>query len=86
MLALETVLKIRGDHFRDKVPIKAIARNTVRMAVWEGSEAFGSAGKRLPKPKLEPWIGKLERMLSEHAKLAQRERQAAGRPARLPRR
>ena len=41
MLALETVVKIRNDHFRDKVPIKAIARkrrvsrNTVRKAVRE---------------------------------------------------
>lgn len=26
MLALETVVKIRGDHFRDKVPIEAIVQ------------------------------------------------------------
>ena len=46
MLALETVAGIRNDHFRDKVPIKAIVRkrrvfrNTVRKAVREGPEAF----------------------------------------------
>ena len=65
MLALETVAGIRNDHFRDKVPIKAIARkrgisrNTAGKAVREGPEAFGSAGKRQPKPKLGPWIGEL---------------------------
>ena len=54
MLALETVAEIRIDHFRDKVLIKAImrkrgiSRNTVRKAVYEGLEAFGSAGKRHP--------------------------------------
>ena len=81
MLALETVAEIRADHFRDKVPIKAIARkrrvsrNTVRKVVPEGSEAFGSAaGKRQPKPKLGPWIGELERMFAEIAKLMRRER------------
>ena len=80
MLALETVVKIRIDHLRNKVPIKAIARkrevarNTVRKAVREGAEAFGSAGKRQPKPKLGPWIGELERMLAESAKLPKRER------------
>ena len=69
MLALETVAEIRVDHFRDKVPIKAItrkrrvSRNTVRKAVREGPEAFGSAGKR--QPKLGPWTGELERMLAE---------------------
>ena len=41
MLALETVVKIRIDHFRDKVPINALARkrgvaqNTMREAVRE---------------------------------------------------
>lgn len=81
MLALETVVKIRADHFRNKVPIKAIARkrgvarNTVRKAVREGAEAFGrAAGKRQPKPKLGPWIGELERMLAESAELPRRER------------
>ncbi len=81
MPALETVAGIRNDHFRDKVPIKAIARkrrvsrNTVRKAVREGPEAFGSAaGKRQPKPKLGPWIGDLERMLAERAALPRRER------------
>ena len=80
MLALEAVAKIRVDQFRDKVPIKAImrkrggARNTVRKAVREDPEAFGSAGKHQPKPKLGPWIGELERMLAENAKLPRRER------------
>ena len=86
MLALETVAGIRNDHFRDKVPIKAIARkrgisrNTVRKAVREGPEAFGSAGKRQPKPKLGPWIGELGRMLAESAELPRHERQAAEAP------
>ena len=80
MLALETVAGIRNDHFRDKVPIKAIARkrgisrNTAGKAVREGPEAFGSVGKRQPKPKLGPWIGELERMLAESAELPKRER------------
>ena len=59
MLALETVVKIQADHFRNEVPIKAIARkrgvarNTVRKAVREGAEAFGRAarntGRRLAR-------------------------------------
>ena len=54
MLALETVVKIRNDHFRDKVPIKAIARKrrVSRNTVRDGPEAFGSAGKRQPKQGL----------------------------------
>ena len=80
MLALETVVKIRGNHFRDKVPIKAIARkrgitrNTARKAVRKGSEAFGDTAGCQPKPKLGPWIGELERMLAENPKLPRRER------------
>ena len=46
----------------------------MRKAVREGAEAFGSAGKRQPKPKLGPWIGELERMLAESAELPRRER------------
>lgn len=80
MLALETVAEIRENHFRDKVPIKVIARrwqisrNTVRKAIRGGPEAFIRAGKRQPKPKLGPWIGELERVLAERAELPMRKR------------
>ena len=80
MLALEMVVKVRGDHFRDNVSIKVIARkrgitwNTAPKAVREGPEAFGDAAGRQPKPKLGPWIGELERMLAENTKLPRRER------------
>lgn len=46
----------------------------VRKAVREGSAAFRIPGKRQPKPKLGPWIGELEQMLAESAKLPRRER------------
>ena len=75
MLASETVVKIRVDHLRDKVPFKAIAqkrgiaRNTARKAVREGSKAFGDAAGCQPKPKLGHWTGEPERTLAGNAKL-----------------
>ena len=80
MLALETVAEIRESHFRDKVPIKVIARrwqisrNTVRKAIRGGPEAFVRAKKHQRKPKLGPWIGELERMLAERAERPMRKR------------
>ena len=71
MLALETVARIRIDHFRGKVPNKAIARKrgSSEHSAKGGPEEFGSAGKRQPKRNLGPWIGELERMLVERAVL-----------------
>lgn len=49
MLALKAVVRVREDHFRDKIRIKVIARkrrvsrNTVRKATRKGPGAFGSA-------------------------------------------
>lgn len=71
MLALDTVVNIRVDHFRDKVPIKMIARkqrvswNTVRRTIRQDPGAFGNAGKRQPMLGLRG--AELERMRSERA-------------------
>ena len=68
MLALATIMKIRVDHFQDRVLIKAImwkrrvSRSTVRKAVREDPEAFVSASERQPKPGR--WITELERMIN----------------------
>lgn len=68
MLALATIVKIRVDHFQDRVLIAAIrwkrrvSRSTVRKAVREGPEAFVSASEHQPKPG--PWITELERMIN----------------------
>ena len=45
-----------------------------RKAVREGSKAFGNAAGCQSDPKLGPWIGELERMLTKNAKLPRRER------------
>ena len=63
MLTLETVVKIRVDHFQDQVPIKVIvrkrrvSRDTSGKAVRKGPKTFGSAGMR--EPKLGRWTGGL---------------------------
>jgi hypothetical protein len=71
MMTLETTAKIRRDHLIDKKTIqqisreRGVARNTVRKAIREGSEAFFCRRKEQPRPLLGPFMERLESILEE---------------------
>ena len=75
MLTVESIGKIRRDHFRDGKSIKAIARargvsrNTVRKVLRSGETAFSGYERRAPVayPKLGPLQGRLEELLEATA-------------------
>ena len=80
MLTVETIGRIRRDHFVKGVPIKKIARdlrvsrNTVRK-VLRGAETSSSYARTIqPMPKLGPWVDELERQLEANEKKKRRDR------------
>ena len=80
MLTVETIARIRRDHFVKGVPIKKIARdlrvsrNTVRK-VLRGDETSSSYERAIqPMPKLGPWVDELERQLEANEKKKRRDR------------
>src|SRR5215468_6212791 len=80
MLVVETVARIRREHFIKGKPIKEIARdlklsrNTVRKVLRSGATSFEYARSVQPRPKLGVWHGDLNRMLSDNEKRPSRER------------
>jgi hypothetical protein len=80
MLVVETVGRIRRAYFVQRRSIRAIARelklspNTVRKAVRSGGTKFAYERGVQPRPKLEPWIEELERLLAENDAQPARER------------
>ena len=81
MLVVETVAKIRREHFGRGKGVKTIARelrlsrNTVRKVLRSGETSFEYARSEQPHPRLGPFIERLEAMLETNA--------AAGRKDRL---
>src|SRR5437016_9087433 len=72
MLVVETIGRIRREHFVKGKPIKEImrelkvSRNTVRKVLRSGATSFEYTRAVQPRPKLGTWHGDLDRMLSDN--------------------
>jgi transposase len=83
MLTVETVLKVRLAGKRDGQSVRGIARkyrlsrNTVRKYLHSGDVEPRYQRRQEVKPKLGPFLGDLEQLLGEEAKLAKPERRSA---------
>jgi transposase len=80
MLVVETIARIRREHFSRGKGIKAIARElrvsrkVVRKVIRSGATEFTYQRREQPHPKLGPFIGRLEAMLAENVARPRRER------------
>ena len=80
MLVVETIGRIRREHFVKGKSIKEIvrelkvSRNTVRKVLRSGATSFEYKRAVQPRPKLGAWHGDLDRMLSENEARPARER------------
>ncbi len=80
MLTVETIGRIRREHFLKGKTIKEIARNlkvsrnTVRKVLRSGEAAFAYGRRVQPRPKLGPWISVLDELLASNAAKSPRER------------
>ena len=78
MLIVETIRKIRLASFRDKKSIRQIAkefnlsRNTVRKVLRSGETSFAYQRKSQPRPKLGPYVDRLNNNLRDDQKLPRR--------------
>jgi transposase len=79
MLVVETIARIRREHFVKGRSIKEIARsvgvsrNTVRKVLRSGATSFEYEREVQPRPKLGQWKSELDRMLRENAAKSARE-------------
>src|SRR5256714_4176582 len=79
MLVVETVARIRREHFIKGKTIKEIARdlkvsrNTVRRVLRSGATSFEYEREVQPRPKLGRWTAELEELLASNAAKAARE-------------
>jgi predicted transcriptional regulator len=73
MLTVETIGRIRREHFLKGKTIKEIARdlrvsrNTVRKVLRSGETSFEYERNVQPRPKLGRWTFELERLLTSNA-------------------
>ncbi len=80
MLRVETIGRIRREHFNKGKPIKEIARelrmsrNTVRKVLRSGETAFKYEREAQPRPKLGPWTSELDELLTSNETKSARER------------
>jgi transposase len=80
MLVVETIGRIRREHFVQRKSIREIARdlrisrNTVRKVRRSGETSFAYGRDVQPQPKLGRWKADLDRMLTENAAKPLRER------------
>jgi transposase len=80
MMIVESIARVRRDHFVGKKSIKQIARerglsrNTVRKIVRSEATAFSYERERQPLPQLGPHVERLEEMLAANARKGRRER------------
>ena len=80
MLVVETIAKIRRLHLGQGLPIKAIcrqlglSRKVVRKVLRSGATEFRYERAEQPQPKLGAWRDELDRLLTENAGRASRER------------
>ena len=79
MLTVETIGRIRRDHFLKGKTIRQIARdlklsrNTVRKVVRSRETAFAYGRTVQPRPKLGPWLSVLDELLASNAAKSARE-------------
>src|SRR5690242_20787945 len=79
MLVVETVARIRREHFIKGKTIKEIARdlkmsrNTVRRVLRSGATSFEYEREVQPRPKLGRWTAELDELLASNAAKASRE-------------
>lgn len=79
MLIVETIARIRREHFIKGKTIKEIARdlkvsrNTVRKVLRSGETSFEYERAVQPRPKLGRWAAELDRVLAANATKAARE-------------
>jgi transposase len=79
MLTVETIGRVRREHFLKGKTIRQIARdlkasrNTVRKILRSGETAFTYGRKVQPRPKLGPWLSVLEELLVSNAAKPARE-------------
>jgi transposase len=80
MLVVETIARIRREHFVKGKTIKEIvrdlkvSRNTVRKVLRSGATAFEYERERQPKPRIDPWRAPLDALLEKNAAASARER------------
>ena len=80
MLVVETIGRIRREHFVKGKPIKEImrelkvSRNTVRKVLRSGATSFEYTRAVQPRPKLGAWQGDVDRMLSDNEARPSRDR------------
>ena len=80
MLVVETIGRIRREHFQKGKSIKEIARdlkisrNTVRKVLRSGETSFSYEREVQPRPKLGAWKAEIDRVLAANATKAARER------------
>jgi transposase len=80
MLVVETIGRIRREHFIKGKSIKEIARdlrvsrNTVRKVLRSGETSFSYRREVQPRRKLGQWKADLDRLLTQNATVAARER------------
>jgi predicted transcriptional regulator len=80
MLVVETIGRIRREHFVKGKTIKQIARdlklsrNTVRKVLRSGETAFAYEREVQPRPKLGRWRADLDALLTANAAKTGRER------------
>src|SRR3974377_2091803 len=80
MLVVETIGRIRREHFVKGKSIKEIvrdlkvSRNTVRKVLRSGATCFDYAREVQPLPKLGPWRAELDRLLATNKAKSGRER------------
>ncbi len=80
MLVVETIARIRGEHFVQGKSIKEIARdlrlsrNTVRKVLRSGETSFAYERQVQPRPKLGRWKEELDRLLAANVEAPARER------------
>src|SRR6266436_7236214 len=80
MLTVETIGRIRREHFLKGKTIKEIARdlkvsrNTVRKVLRSGETSFEYEREVQPRPKLGRWSDDLDRLLTVNTAKASRER------------
>jgi transposase len=80
MLVVETIARIRREHFVKGKTIKEIvrdlkvSRNTVRKVLRSGATAFEYERERQPKPRIDPWRPVLDTMLEKNTAVSARER------------
>jgi hypothetical protein len=80
MLIVETIAKVRRAYFVQQKPIRAIcrefrlSRKVVRKVIRSAATEFRYERGRQPRPRLDPWLDRLDGLLLANEEKAARER------------